>query len=246
MTGSAAEATRRADAVATGSEESSASVETVAAATEELTASISEIGRQVTQSTQLTEQAVSDTARTDATVRELSEAALKIGDIVGLINAIASQTNLLALNATIEAARAGESGKGFAVVAAEVKALAKQTAKATDEIRMQIDQIRTVTATSVTAISDVARVIRDVKGIATAIAAAVEQQSAATSEIARNVQQASVGTRSVASNIQGVKEAANETATAASQVLQAAADLAKQGVVLSDEVRSFLDGVRAA
>jgi methyl-accepting chemotaxis protein len=246
MTATAGQASTRSKAVASASEESSASLQAVSAASEELTASIAEIGRQVTDSARLTDQAVADTRRTDTIVQALADAAGKIGDVVGLITNIASQTNLLALNATIEAARAGDAGKGFAVVASEVKNLAQQTARATEEIGAQISQIQFATAEAVTAIKGIAGVIEGVNGISTAIASAVGQQESATSEIARNIQQVAAGTRDVSSNIAGVKEAANDTATAASDVLQAAGGLARQADQLGREVTGFVAGVKAA
>jgi methyl-accepting chemotaxis protein len=246
MTATAGEATTRGEAVAGASEESSASVQAVSAASEELTASITEISRQVSQSARLTDQAVADTRRTDGIVQALADAAGKIGDVVGLITNVASQTNLLALNATIEAARAGDAGKGFAVVASEVKNLAQQTARATEEIGAQINQIQHATGEAVTAIKGIAGIIEGVNGISTAIAAAVEQQGAATAEIGRNIQQAAAGTRDVASNVAGVKEAAHDTATAANDVLQAAGGLARQADQLAREVDEFVAGVKAA
>jgi methyl-accepting chemotaxis protein len=246
MTATAGEATMRGEAVASASEESSASVQAVSAASEELTASITEISRQVSQSARLTDQAVADTRRTDAIVQALADAAGKIGDVVGLITNVASQTNLLALNATIEAARAGDAGKGFAVVASEVKSLAQQTARATEEIGAQINQIQHATGEAVTAIKGIAGVIEGVNGISIAIATAVEQQGAATAEIARNILQAATGTRDVASNVAGVKEAAHDTATAANDVLLAAGGLARQADQLAREVDGFVTGVKAA
>src|SRR5205085_4852070 len=197
--------------------------------------SISEISRQVQQSTQVAGRAVGDAERTNAQVKSLADAANKIGEVVSLINDIASQTNLLALNATIEAARAGEHGKGFAVVASEVKSLANQTAKATEEIGAQITQIQDATKEAVAAIQGIGTTIAEVNSIAGSIAAAVEQQGAATQEIARNVQQAAQGTQEVSSNIVNVKQAATETGAASSQVLGAAGELARHSNELSKE-----------
>ena len=181
---------QRAAAAAAASDEASGSVSTVAAATEELASSVAEIGRQVTHSSQVAESAVVKAGQTTEMVSSLASAAEKIGDVLRLIGAIASQTNLLALNATIEAARAGEAGRGFAVVASEVKELASQTAKATEEIAGQVAAIQSATGDCVTAIGGISDTIREISGIATTIAAAVEQQDSATREIARSVQQA--------------------------------------------------------
>jgi len=246
MTATAEETSKQSLTVASATEQASANVETVATASEELTSSIQEIGRQVAQSSKIAMKAVEDAKHTDATVQELAVGAQKIGEVVTLIQSIASQTNLLALNATIEAARAGEAGKGFAVVASEVKALANQTAKATDEISGQIGQIQDSTKQAVDAIRGIAQTIGEIAEIATAIAAAVEQQGSATKEIARNVQQAAQGTQEVASNIVRVKEGSAATGSAASEVLGAAGGLAQQAQTLSREVDSFLSGVKAA
>ena len=236
----------RSVAVAAAAEEASTNVQTVASATEELSSSVSEISRQVAQSAKVAGKAVEDAKRTDATVQALSEGAQKIGDVVKLISDIASQTNLLALNATIEAARAGEMGKGFAVVASEVKSLANQTAKATEDISGQIAAMQGATKEAVDAIRGISTVIDEINGIASAIAAAVEQQGSATQEIARNVQQAAVGTQEVTRNIASVKESSSASGAAASQVLSAAGDLSKQAESLTAEVGSFIAQVKAA
>jgi len=246
MSSTAEETSRQSTAVAAASEEASTNVQTVASATEQLSASVAEIGRQVTKSTQISAKAVADAQATNRTVENLDTAAKKIGDVVQLINDIASQTNLLALNATIEAARAGEAGKGFAVVASEVKSLANQTAKATEEIGAQIAAIQSEVSQSVTAIKGIGATIQEISEISTTIAAAVEEQGAATQEIARNVQQASAGTQEVSTNITGVTKAAGETGQAAGQVLEAAAGLAKEAEKLRAEVDDFLAKVRAA
>jgi methyl-accepting chemotaxis protein len=246
MTATAEETSRQANVVSAASEEASTNVQTVATAAEELSSSIAEISRQVTHSTQIAGQAVQEADRTNVTVQGLAEAAERIGAVVSLINDIASQTNLLALNATIEAARAGEAGKGFAVVASEVKNLANQTSKATDEIRSQISGMQDATGQAVSAIRSIGTIIAQVNDIATGIAAAVEEQSAATKEIARTVQNTAAGTAEVSTNIAGVTTAASETGAAATQVLTASGELAQQGELLRKEVDRFLSAVRAS
>ncbi|MGT2481262.1 methyl-accepting chemotaxis protein [Methylobacterium oryzae CBMB20] len=246
MTSAATRTASQSSAVAAATEEAAANVSTVAAAAEELGTSVEEIGRQVNGSTELAQRAVSEAGQTGALVRDLSGAVARIGDVVGLIAAIAGQTNLLALNATIEAARAGEAGRGFAVVAGEVKDLAAQTAKATEEIAGQIAGIQGATGQAVAAIEAITGRIQEISGVATAIAAAVEEQGAATKEIVRNVGQAAVGTGAVTSTISGVAGAAGETGRAAGDVLAAASALSRQSEHLAAEVARFLDTVRAA
>ncbi len=246
MSSLAGDTSERSVTVAAAAEEASGNVQTVASATEELSASVAEITRQVAQSAKIAGKAVDDAKRTDATVQTLAAGAQKIGEVVTLIQQIASQTNLLALNATIEAARAGEAGKGFAVVASEVKSLANQTAKATEEIAGQVDQIRTATDQAVVAIRGIGAVINEVNGIASAIAAAVEQQASTTQEIARNVQQAALGAQDVTRNIASVKESSTASGNAAAQVLSAASEVSKQAEGLSSHVNSFIAEVKAA
>jgi methyl-accepting chemotaxis protein len=246
MSSTAGQTNQQSVAVAAASEQATANVQTVAAATEELASSVKEIGRQVTQSSQIAGKAVEEAKRTDATVQELANCAQRIGEAIGLINDIASQTNLLALNATIEAARAGDAGRGFAVVASEVKSLASQTAKATEEIAGQITQIQEATKGAVGAIKSIGTTITDINEIASMIAAAVEEQMAATQEIARNIQQAAQGTQVVYDNIAGVKLAATETGAAASQVLGSSGELSRHSHELSERVNDFLAGVKAA
>jgi methyl-accepting chemotaxis protein len=232
--------------VAAASEEASANVQSVAAATEEMSSTVNEISRQVQESSRIASEAVEQANATNARVTALSEAASRIGDVVELITVIAGQTNLLALNATIEAARAGEAGRGFAVVASEVKALAEQTAKATGEISQQITGIQNATGFSVTAIKEIGMTIGKMSEIAAAIAAAVEEQGAATQEIARNVQQAALGTQEVSSNIIDVQRGTSETGSASSQVLSAAQLLSQDSNKLKVEVGRFLSTIRAA
>jgi methyl-accepting chemotaxis protein len=232
--------------VAGASEEASANVQSVASATEQMSSSIDEISRQVQESANIAREAVDQARRTNDHVGQLANAAARIGDVVELINTIAGQTNLLALNATIEAARAGEAGRGFAVVASEVKALAEQTAKATGEISQQISGIQDATNLSVGAIKGISGTIGRMSEICSTIAAAVEEQGAATREISRNVQQAAHGTKAVSANIIDVQQGASQTGTASSQVLTAAQSLSSENVRLKSEVEKFLNTVRAA
>jgi methyl-accepting chemotaxis protein len=232
--------------VAAASEEASTNVQSVASATEEMSSSVNEISRQVQESARMATDAVDQARKTNDRVGELSKAAARIGDVVELINTIAGQTNLLALNATIEAARAGEAGRGFAVVASEVKALAQQTAKATGEIGQQITGIQSATQDSVNAIKEISGTIERLSEISSTIAAAVEEQGAATQEISRNVQQAAQGTQRVSANITDVQRGAGETGSASSQVLSAAQSLSGESNRLKLEVGKFLSSVRAA
>ncbi len=246
MTVTAEQTTNQSAAVAAASEQASANVQMVASAAEELSSSISEISRQVSQSSQIASAAVKQAEQTNVKVRGLAEAANRIGEVVALITDIAEQTNLLALNATIEAARAGDAGKGFAVVASEVKNLANQTAKATDEIGTQIGDIQTATKEAVSAIEEITKTIAEIDEVASGIASAVEEQGAATQEIARNVEQAAAGTEEVSNNISGVSQAANDTGAAATEIRSAAGELSQQSETLRSEVGKFLDTVRAA
>ena len=236
----------RAAAAAAASEEASASVSTVAAATEELASSVAEIGRQVTHSSGVADGAVVKAVQTTEMVESLAAAGEKIGDVLRLIGAIASQTNLLALNATIEAARAGDAGRGFAVVASEVKELASQTAKATEEIAGQVTAIQSATGNCVTAIGGISDTIREISGIATTIAAAVEEQDSATREIARSVQQAAAGTSEVSVNVTGASQAADQSRILANNVLVASGELSQHATALFKSVDSFLAGLREA
>jgi methyl-accepting chemotaxis protein len=231
--------------VAASSEEASANVKSVASAAEEFSGSVAEIGRQVLESRRIATEAVKQAETTNARMTELSRSATRIGDVVKLITSVADQTNLLALNATIEAARAGSAGKGFAVVAQEVKALAAQTSKATDEISAQIAAMQMATEGSVAAIKEIGDTINRISEIATTIASAVEEQNAATQEISRNVQQAATGTMQVASHITDVSCSANETGSASSQVLVSAQSLSKESSHLKQEVKRFLATIRA-
>jgi methyl-accepting chemotaxis protein len=246
LNSTADQTSHRAGTVATASEQAAANVSTVATATEELSASISEITRQVSDSSRTAAAAVDEARNTNKVVSSMALAAQKIGDVVQLISEIANQTNLLALNATIEAARAGEAGKGFAVVASEVKSLASQTAKATEEITTQISSMQSVAGDAVKAINGISGTIEKINSISSSIAAAVEQQSAATGEISRNVQEAAVGTKEVSSNIGAVTVAAGETGQIAGNVLQAAALLQDESRRLKNEVDDFISKVRSA
>ena len=246
LSATAEQTSQKATTVAAASEEASSNVQTVATAAEEMSASIGEISRQIDESARIAREAVQDSELANERVQGLADAAQKIGEVIGLINDIASQTNLLALNATIEAARAGEAGKGFAVVATEVKSLADQTARATDEIESQISEIQEATNQAVEAIQGIGSTIGRVDGIASAIATAMEQQRSATGEIASSVQNAATGTQEVSTHIADVTVGASETGSAAANVLKATKEMNGQAVVLRQAVDEFLEKVKVA
>ena len=237
---------KRVEVAEKASNEASMSVESVASASEELSASINDISQQAAHAAGIASRAVRQASETDGTVQGLAKSAGRIGEVVGLINTIAAQTNLLALNATIEAARAGEAGRGFAVVASEVKSLASQTAKATEEISEQIADIQKVAGDAIDAIKGIGSIIGEVNEVATAIAAAVQQQGAATQEITRSTQYASQGTKNVSDNITGVKADADAAAAAAENVKEASKTLETQSQQLGSQVTEFLGKIRAA
>lgn len=242
----AEETSSQAGAVAAASEEASANVQTVAAAAEEMSNSINEINIQVVEASKISRKAVENVSQTAKDIETLARTADEIGEVISLISDIAEQTNLLALNATIESARAGEAGKGFAVVANEVKALANETAKATDGISALILQVQGQTKSAVDAVSEIGAVINQLNETSASIAAAMEEQGATTQEVARNVDEAATGTGEVSSNIMGVTQASQEAGSAASQVTAAAGELSQQAEVMKSEVSKFLDQIRAA
>jgi methyl-accepting chemotaxis protein len=246
MSATADRSTFLVNAVASAAREASLNVQSVSSGTEELSLSIAEIGSRVVNSSQIARKAVNEARKTDTTMQGLADSASRISIVVDLIQTIASQTNLLALNATIEAARAGEAGKGFAVVASEVKNLASQTAKATEEIRLQIANMQEVTTSAVGAIRNIGETITAINDVTTAIAVAVEQQGAATSEIARNVHDAASGTSEVSANIVGVSEASREAGSAATEVLNSTGALRREADILTTEIHQFLSNIRAA
>ena len=246
MTATASDASARAATVGAASDSASNNVGTVAAAAEELSSSVTEISRQVTRSSEIASKAVGDAERTNATVQVLSTGAEKIGEVVKLIHSIAAQTNLLALNATIEAARAGESGRGFAVVASEVKALANQTAKATEEISAQVAAMQSSTSDAVLSIGGITETIAQMSEITVSIATSIDQQGEATREIARNIQSVAAGSSEISAHIGGVTSAAAATGLAASDVLSNARELDNQSGMLRNAVDEFLAKVRAA
>ncbi|MCA1298857.1 methyl-accepting chemotaxis protein [Stappia indica] len=246
LSSTAEETSSRSATVASAAEEASTNVQAVSGAAEELSSAIAEINRQVSDSQEISQTAVRNVEVTNQRVGELTTAADKIGQVIALITDIAEQTNLLALNATIEAARAGEAGKGFAVVAAEVKELASQTARATEDIGHQIKGIQGATQETVTAIDSIGETIGQIRAVSTAISASVEQQGAATHEIARNIEQVSMGMHDVTSNITGVSSAASETGQSSGQLVEAANELSRQSEMLRTEVTNFLRQVRAA
>jgi methyl-accepting chemotaxis protein len=243
LAGGAIEETR---AVGGASDKMTGDVQTVAAATEELTISFAEVGRSVAEASQIAREAVGDAAQTSRCIAALAEAAQQIGGVVTLIQGVAKQTNLLALNATIEASRAGEAGRGFAVVANEVKGLAGQTAKATEEIAAQIASVQSASQEAVAAISRIVSTIERMDGVSTAMSAAIEEQQSSTREIARSVQQAAAETEQVSGNVGNLAAAARDTGAAADAVLGAARDLAREADRLRRDVATFLEKVRAA
>lgn len=242
-----AETTReRAQSAAKSAGHASENVQSVAAATEELAGSVTEIGRQVSSSSEIATRAVKEAEDTNRQVKELSAAAMKIGEIVSLIQTIAAQTNLLALNATIESARAGEAGRGFAVVASEVKSLATQTGKATEDIGRQIEEMQKATNAAVAAIGGISETIGSMDRIALTIATAVEEQSAATQEIARGVGSAKGEAETARISISDVEDVASETTHSSNAVSKAATDMAVRLRGLDDEIKSFLMRMQAA
>ncbi len=246
MTSTASDASSRASTVSAATQSANDNVGTVASAAEELSSSVNEISRQVARSSEIASKAVGDAERTNATVQVLSTGAEKIGEVVKLIHSIAAQTNLLALNATIEAARAGESGRGFAVVASEVKALANQTAKATEEISAQVAAMQTSTQDAVAAIGGITQTIAQMSEITNSISTSISQQGDATREIARNIQSVAAGSNEISAHIGGVTKAAEATGMAASEVLASARELDSQSGLLQQAVDGFMAKVRTA
>ena len=246
LSATAEETSRQAQAVAAAAEQAASNVQTVAASSEEMATSVREINGQVSHSAKVADTAFVEAEASNARIAELATAAAAIGDVINLIKGIADQTNLLALNATIEAARAGEAGKGFAVVAAEVKQLANQTAKATDDIGSKVGEIQQATDGTVKSMTEIVRVIGDIKEIASAIAGAVEEQGAATAEIARNCQQAAAGTQQVTQNISGVGQAAEMTGAASTQLMTLSTGLSGQAGDLRRVVETFVRDFAAA
>jgi len=245
MAATSEETSRQSQVVAAASEEASRNVETVSSAAEQLSASIGEISRHVQDASKMTSKAVEEANNTNATIEELSEASNEIGQVIKVITSIAQQTNLLALNATIEAARAGEAGKGFAVVANEVKELARQTARATEDISQKIEAIQGSSRVAVAAIAAIGESIGTIDEISTTIAGAVEEQTAATTEISRNVSEAAKGTTEVTSNISSVSQAADEAGRGAADILSASEGLAKESVTLDKVTTEFLERLRS-